>query len=148
MRRWRFLPVLSAPEGAQGRLSAHKRRGVRARFCDASGRKIGYQRSQKGALGAQSGKGAPPHAIGPGLWPWGSAGYYSAQKKTTSCTYPLGSYMYEVGWKSRFFFMSSCLPGESRALPVTPGVFYRRLCHRKGGSCGVPVQLTCSGRRG
>jgi hypothetical protein len=67
-------------------------------------------------------------------------------KNPTSCTYPLGSYMCEVGWGSRFVLMnselSSCLPGESRALPVAPGVFCRRLCHRKGGFQKVPVQAT------
>ena len=46
------------------------------------------------------------------------------------------------GVKKVDFFMSSCLPGESRALPVPPGVFYRRMCHRKGASQKVPVQVT------
>ena len=68
------------------------------------------------------------------IWLPPSSGWLVHQ---SSYTCPLGSYtiayMYEMGWKSRFFLTSSCLTGESRALPVAPGVFYRRLCHRKGG---------------
>ena len=65
----RLLPIVLASAGALRLRRAHKRRGVRAQFCDLGGQKIGCQRYQKGTLVAQSGEAAPPHAPGPGLWP-------------------------------------------------------------------------------
>ena len=72
--------VLCAAAGMQRLLHAHKRQGAGAPFCDLSGRKTGCKRFQKGALGEQSGEGAPLHSAGPGLWSQCGAGYYSGRK--------------------------------------------------------------------
>ena len=73
-------------------------------FFTQAGEKIRHERFPKAALGSQSGVGERPHAMRPGLWSWGGVEYYDVTKKRPSCTDPLGSYMYEVGWGKSIFF--------------------------------------------
>ena len=72
--------VLCAAAGVQRLLHAYKRRGAGAPFCDLSGRKIGGDCSQKGAMGEKSGEEAPLHSIGRGLRSQCGAGDYSGRK--------------------------------------------------------------------
>ena len=117
----RLLPVVLASAGALRLRRAHKRRGVRARFCDPSGRKIGYQRCQKrGPWRAERRMGRPhmPLARGHGREPALAA---IACEKSDLVHVPPGLVHVRGGVKKSIFLMSSCPPDESRALPVPPG---------------------------
>ena len=73
----------------------------------------------------------------------GAGSAFKNDKNRPSCTYPLGSYMYEVGWKKSIFFTKMLLFFESNAFPAPPAVFPGRPCPRNMASKKVPVEVTC-----
>ena len=143
VRGSRFLSIQLASADAQRRQRTQKRRRARARFRDPNWWEGGHKALHKRSRATASGQSAAPYMLWPRVWLWGGAGHCSFKKIGPPSTYPLTSYMYGVGQKIRFFSMSSCLPGESRALPAALAVFLSRPCCRNGASRKHPVQLTC-----
>ena len=92
-------------DGVQRLLHAHKRRGAGAPFCDLSGRKIGGDCSQKGAMGEQSGEEAPLHSIGRGLRSQCGAGDYSGRKFRPRPHTPSARTCTRWGGEIRFFLL-------------------------------------------
>ena len=113
--------VLCAAAGMQRLLHAHKRRGAGAPFCDLSGRKIGGDCSQKGAMGEQSGEEAPLHSIGRGLRSQCGAGDYSGRKFRPRPHTPSARTCTRWGEEIRFFFGSRFCLGLAVAVPDAPG---------------------------
>ena len=113
--------VLCAAAGVQRLLHAYKRRGAGAPFCDLSGRKIGGDCSQKGAMGEQSGEEAPLHSIGRGLRSQCGAGDYSGRKFRPRPHTPSARTCTRWGEEIRFVFGSRFCLGLAVAVPDAPG---------------------------